>query len=78
MKPDTKEILRRVDEFNAIEVGDTIANAGGSQKIYAVGMTTERQEKSISFLRDDILTSIDRDEYVLNNWVKVPKEILEI
>jgi hypothetical protein len=72
MKPqEIKQILHRVDEFNLLQIDDTIANLVESQKIYRVDDASERQERIIEFLRDGLLVSLDRDEYVLNGWGKV-------
>jgi hypothetical protein len=72
MKPqEIKEILHRVDEFNLLQIDDTIANLAESQKIYHVNDASERQERIIEFLRDGQLVSLDRDEYVLDGWGKV-------
>jgi hypothetical protein len=66
-----KQILHRVDEFNLLQIDDTIANLVESQKIYRVDDASERQERIIEFLRDGLLVSLDRDEYVLDGWGKV-------
>ncbi len=70
-----KEILRRIDEFISIEVGDTIANHTETLKIYGVSNAINRQEKSILAMRNDELVSIDRDEYAIDNWIKTPEKI---
>ncbi|WP_310410552.1 hypothetical protein [Chamaesiphon sp. OTE_8_metabat_110] len=77
MKPEEiKEILRMVDEFNAIDTGDVITKDNINHQIIHLRFT-HRQKHLISFMRGDELTSIDRDEYVVNNWTKVSKETLE-
>lgn len=59
MKPeDIKAVLDRVDEFNAIVPGDTIANANESRKIYHVSNSFIVPKRQISFVCDDVLASV--------------------
>jgi hypothetical protein len=70
----TQSTLDRVDEFNAIDIKDTITNGIETRTIYHVSNSLIQPHREISFMRDDLLVSIDRDEYILKGWVKVPEE----
>jgi hypothetical protein len=73
---DIKEILRRVDEFNAIEVKDVIqVDDEETLVIVHTALTIATKEKLISFMKDDELISLDRDAYVLGNWQVVGRQI---
>ncbi len=70
-----KEVLRRIDEFNAIEVKDVIQCGEESQVIYHTSLTIANQKKLISFMKNDELISLERNTYVLENWQKVGRQI---
>lgn len=70
-----KEILRRVDEFNSIEVKDAIQRGEDIQIIYHTSLTIATKEKLISFMKNDELVSLDRDTYIFDSWGKVGRQI---
>ena len=71
---DIKKILRKVDEFNSLDTGDTIVHSTiGSHRICRVRFTL-RQLDLISFMSENELINLDRNAYITGSWAKVPKE----
>lgn len=70
-----KEILRRVDEFSSLDTRNIIAHATiGTHQICHISFKL-RQLIEVSFMAENMLISVNRDEYVLNNWTKIPDVI---
>ncbi len=65
------EVLDLVDEFQLIKLNDKIQKGDEVFTIYGLGLETEFQQKSISFIYNDAVFRIDRNEYVLQGWRKI-------
>lgn len=66
-----QQVLDLVDEFQSIKLNDKIQKGDEVFTVYGLGLETEFQQKSISFIQNDAVVSINRDEYVLQGWRKV-------
>ena len=66
-----EQVLDLVDEFQSIKLNDKIQKSDEVFTIYGLGLETEFQQKSISFIQNDAVISVNRNEYVMGGWRKV-------
>lgn len=64
-------ILDIIDEFEAINIKDVIQRGDEIRTIHHTALTIKTRAKLISFMRDDELIGIDRNEYVMGGWRKI-------